>query len=104
MGETLPDHLIPWRGYRFAFAERAAAGGVQTVPFFEGESALQTYGRVHLQPRGAGDMLQVIQNILLPNPEKLGNFPQVQGTFLEGFGDLLPQGLRLVVAIGLRSH
>ena len=68
----LARNLVPWRGDGFALAERAAAGGAQTVALFEGETATLALSRLHRQPprmRGAGDMLKVIEDFFLANPE-----------------------------------
>jgi hypothetical protein len=40
--------------------------------------------------RGFGDVLEMIENLPLPNPEQLGDLPQVEGFSLDGRGDLLP--------------
>jgi hypothetical protein len=39
--------------------------------------------------RGPGDMAEVIENLSLPNPELLGDLPQVQGFLLDGRGNFL---------------
>jgi hypothetical protein len=39
---------------------------------------------------GLGDMLEVVENLSFPNPESLGNLPQVQGFLLEGRRNFLP--------------
>jgi hypothetical protein len=42
-------------------------------------------------------MFQVIQNVFLPDPEELGNLPQIHGPIHQGLGDLFPQGLRFII-------
>jgi len=38
---------------------------------------------------GLGDVLEVIENLSLPNPEPLGDLPQVQGFLFDGRGNFL---------------
>jgi hypothetical protein len=42
-------------------------------------------------------VLEVIEHILLANPEELGNLPQVHRPILQGLGDLFSQSLRLII-------
>jgi len=68
----LADDLVTGRGDGFTFAERAAAGGSQTVPFLKGKSAALALSRLHgetLRMRGFGDMLEMVKNLPLANPE-----------------------------------
>lgn len=66
------NNPVPGRGDGFALADRAAAGGAQTVSFFKGEAAALALGWFHREPlrvRGPGDVPEMIQNLPLPNPE-----------------------------------
>jgi len=88
----LADDLVAGRRYGFAFADRATAGGAQTVPFLKGEAAALALGRLHREPlrmRGFRDVLEVIENLPLSNPEQLGDLPQVEGFSLDGCGNFL---------------
>lgn len=38
-------------------------------------------------------MLEMVQNLFLPDPEALGNFPQIHGVMLQGLGDFLAKRL-----------
>jgi hypothetical protein len=90
----LADDLVAGRRYGFAFADRTTAGGAEAIPFLKGEAAALALSRFHGEPLrmcGPGDMLEMIENLPLPNPEQLGDLPQVEGFSLDGCGDLLAQ-------------
>jgi len=100
---ALTGNLVPGRRDGFTPADRATAGGVQPFPFLENESTSLAGCGFHRQPlgvSGAGDMLQVIKNFFFPDPEDLGNLPQVEGTCLQRPGNFLPQGQHFPICAG----
>jgi hypothetical protein len=88
-GGILLDNLVARRGNGFALAEGTAARRIEPVSFLEGKAALQTYGGLHFQPCRPRDMPQVIQSILLPDPEKPGDLPQIHRPIFKRFLNFL---------------
>ena len=92
-GEVRLFDLVPGRGDGFTPANRAAAGGTQPPPFFEGKVASPAGRRFHGQALGVsrpGNVLQMIKNLSLPDAEDLGYLTQVEGFSLDGLGNFLP--------------
>jgi hypothetical protein len=84
---------------RLALAEGASAGRTQAVPFFEKETApiasCGLHGKATPMYR-SGNVLEMVQSLFFPNAEHLGNFPQVEACFAQGFGNFLTQRVSLL--------
>ena len=80
-GVPLTDDLVPGGGDRLALAERAAAGSTEAISFFKKKSASFALSRLHaqfLRVNRFGNMLEMVENLALPDPEQLGNVAQIQ--------------------------
>ncbi len=90
--------LEPGRGNLFTSANGAASRGAQAGPLLERETTLFAGGRLHneaLRVYRLLDMLEMVEDVSLFDPEPLRNFPQIEGFFFQSFRDLLPQGWHL---------
>jgi hypothetical protein len=80
-GGPLADDLVAGRGDGLALADRAAAGSTQSTSFFKNEPASFALSWLHakfLRVNRFGNMLEMVENLALPDPEQLGNLAQIQ--------------------------
>jgi hypothetical protein len=73
--------LVPRRGDGLTLADRAAARSTQAIPFFKNETASFALSWLHakfLRVSRFGNMLEMVENLALPDPEQLGNLAQIQ--------------------------
>ena len=71
-GVPLADDLVPRRGDGVTLAERAAAGGIQALPFFKSKTASFALSRLHAESLGmggSGNVLQVVEDFLFAETE-----------------------------------
>jgi len=81
-GVPLADDLVPGRGDGLTLADRAPTGSTQAIPFFKYEPASFALSWLHakfLRVSRFGNMAEVVKNLALPDPEQLGDLPQVEG-------------------------
>jgi hypothetical protein len=74
--------LVPRRGDGLTLADRAAARSTQAIPFFKNETASFALSWLHakfLRVSRFGNMLEMVENLSLPDPEQLGDLPQIEG-------------------------
>ncbi|MFH1757392.1 MAG: hypothetical protein ABH969_05030 [Pseudomonadota bacterium] len=80
-GIPLTADLVAGRGDGLTLANRAAAGSIQAIPFFKYEATSFALSRLHakfFRMGRFGNMLEVVKNLALPDPEQLGDFPQIE--------------------------
>ena len=80
-GVPLAEDLVPGRGDGLTLADRAATGSIQAISFFKSKSASFALSGLHakfLRVNRFRNMLEMVEDLALLDPEQLGNLAQIQ--------------------------